>query len=115
MEIFHGTSMVTNFKPAKQLNVFALVRHTDLKRLFVLGSNAIVKLSSRGSKHDFPFINICKVPREVLKTEGEARGFQPSRGTLQMLMNDKIMLDRYCCINSRNISKIKKILGHFIL
>ena len=25
----------------------------------------------RGIKHDFPFINICKVPREVLKTEGE--------------------------------------------
>ena len=29
-----------------------------------------------GIKHDFPFINIRKVPREVLKTEGEvaARG-----------------------------------------
>ena len=26
----------------------------------------------RGIKHDFPFINIPKVPREVLKTEGEA-------------------------------------------
>ena len=35
-----------------------------------------------------------------MKTEGEARGFQPSRGTLRMLMNDKIMLDRYYCINS---------------
>ena len=33
---------------------------------------------------------IFQVPREVLKTEGEARGFQPSRGTLRMLMNDKI-------------------------
>ena len=29
-----------------------------------------------GIKHDFPIINIRKVPREVLKTEGEARGFQ---------------------------------------
>ena len=29
-----------------------------------------------GIKHDFPFINIRKVPREVLKTEGVARGFQ---------------------------------------
>ena len=29
-----------------------------------------------GIKRDFPFINIRKVPREVLKTEGEARGFQ---------------------------------------
>ena len=55
-----------------------------------------------GIKHDFPFINICKVPREVLKTEGEVRGFQPSRGTLRMLMNGKIMFDRYCCINSAN-------------
>ena len=26
----------------------------------------------RGIKHDFPFINIRKVPGEVLKTEGEA-------------------------------------------
>ena len=43
----------------------------------------------RGFKHDFPFINICKVPREVLKTEGEARG------TLRMLMNNKIIFDRY--------------------
>ena len=57
-------------------------------------------INIRGIKHDFPFINICKVPREVLKTEGEAQGFQPSRGTLQMLMNDKIMFDRYYCINS---------------
>ena len=55
---------------------------------------------NRVTKHDFPFINIRKVPREVLKTEGEARGFQPSRGTLRMLMNDRIMLDRYYCINS---------------
>ena len=54
----------------------------------------------RGIKHDFPFINIRKVPREVLKIEGEARGFQPPRGTLWMLMNDKIMFDRYYCINS---------------
>ena len=29
-----------------------------------------------GIKHDFPFIKIRKVPREVLKTEGEARCFQ---------------------------------------
>ena len=49
---------------------------------------------NRGIKHDFPFINIRKVPREVLKTEGEARGFQVSRGTLRMLMNDKIRFDR---------------------
>ena len=50
----------------------------------------------RGIKHDFPFINIRKVPREVLKT---------SRGTLRMLMNDKIMFDRYYCINCINSTK----------
>ena len=55
---------------------------------------------NRKFKHDFPLINVRKVPREVLKTEGEARGFQPSRGTLRMLMNDKIMFDRYYWINS---------------
>ena len=54
----------------------------------------------RGIKHDFPFINICKVPKEVLKTEGKALGFHPFRGTLRMLMIDKIMFDRYYCKNS---------------
>ena len=29
-----------------------------------------------GIKHDFPFINIRKVPRKVLKTEGKAQGCQ---------------------------------------
>ena len=38
--------------------------------------------NNRGIKHDFPFINIRKVGREVLKTEGEAQGFQPFRGTI---------------------------------
>ena len=70
---------------------------------------------SRGIKHDFPFINIRKVPREVLKTEGIAHGFQPSRGTLRLLMNDKIMFDRYYCINSSKQCKMKKILKHYIL
>ena len=43
----------------------------------------------RGIKHDFPFINFRKVPREVLKTEGLAN-----------VNDDKIMFDRYYCINS---------------
>ena len=68
----------------------------------------------RGIKHDFPFINIRKVPREVLKTEGEARGFQPSRGTLRMLMNDKIMFDRYYCINSTKHCENEKKYWHTI-
>ena len=42
---------------------------------------------------------------KVLKTEGEAQGFQPSRGTLRMFVNDKIMFDRYYCINSGNHCK----------
>ena len=33
----------------------------------------VVWATNRGIKHDFPFINIRKVPREVLKTEGEAK------------------------------------------
>ena len=65
----------------------------------------------RGIKHDFPFINIRKVAREVLKTEGVARGFQPSRGTLRMLMNDKIMFDRYYCINSAKHCENEENMG----
>ena len=72
-------------------------------------------LCTRGIKYDFPFINVRKVPREVLKIEGEARGFQPSRGTLRMLMDDKIMFDRYYCIIQQSIAKMKKILAHYIL
>ena len=33
----------------------------------------IILTNNRGIKHDFPFINIRKVPREVLKTEGETK------------------------------------------
>ena len=76
------------------------------ERGYAIPSNSASTVSSvtlsllRGIKHDFPFINIRKVPREVLKTEDEALGFQPYRGTLRMLMNEKIMFDRYYCINS---------------
>ena len=56
-----------------------------------------------------------------MKTEGEARGFQPSRGTLRMLMNNKIMFDRYYCINSRkhceneeNIGALYFIISYFL-
>ena len=70
-------------------------------RWFTYISNQTDKdFANRGIKHDFPFINIRKVPRKILKTEGEARGFQPSRGTWRMLMNGIIMFDRYYCINS---------------
>ena len=46
-----------------------------------------------------------------MKTEGETRGFQPSRGTLRMLMNDKIMFDRHYCINSVNHCKNEENIG----
>ena len=49
--------------------------------------------------------------RGKLKTEGEARGFQPSRGTLRMLMNDKIMFDRYYCINSTKTCENEENIG----
>ena len=70
---------------------------------------------NRGIKNDFLFINNRKVPREVLKTEGEARGFQPFRGTLRMLMNDKIMFDRYYCINSTKHCKNEENIGTLYL
>ena len=68
-------------------------------------------IKKRGTKHNFPFNNIRKVPREVLKTEGEARDFQPSRGTLRMLMNDKIMFDRYYCINTTKHCETEENIG----
>ena len=34
-----------------------------------------------GIKHDFSCINICQVPREVLKTEAEVVVFNTSQGT----------------------------------
>ena len=46
-----------------------------------------------------------------MKTEGEARGFQPSRGTLRMLMNDRIMFDRYYCINSTKHCENEENIG----
>ena len=63
----------------------------------------------------FPLFNIRKVPREVLKIEGEARVFQPSRGTLRMLMNDKILFDHYYCINSANHCENEEKMAHYIL
>ena len=50
-----------------------------------------------GIKHDFPFINIRKVP------------------TLRMLMNDKIMFDRYYCINSAKHCENEENIGALYL
>ena len=46
-----------------------------------------------------------------MKTEGEARGFQPSRGILRMLMNEKIMFDRHYCINSTKHRENEENIG----
>ena len=73
-----------------------------------------------GIKHGFPCINVCQVPRELLKTEAEGRPpsvFNNSRGTWQTLhvMHWKTMFDRCYCINStRMLKKIIKTAGHYI-
>ena len=39
-------------------------------------SKLMTSLVNIGIKHGFSCINVCQVPREVLKTEAEGRGFQ---------------------------------------
>ena len=51
-----------------------------------------------GIKHVFPCINIRWVPREVLKTEGAARGFQHHPRNPANINARKNMFDRYYCI-----------------
>ena len=69
-----------------------------------------------GIKHDFPFINIRKVSREVLKTEGEARGFQHLPRDLANVNEWQnhvwsLLLHKF----KENTPKIEKIFAHFIL
>ena len=40
-----------------------------------------------GIRHEFSCINVCQVPRVLLKAEAYGRGFQQPRGTWRMLMN----------------------------
>ena len=61
------------------------------------------------------FINIRKVPREVLTSGEHDFPFMTFARALRMLMNDKIMFDRYYCINSTKQCKLMKILVHYIL
>ena len=46
-----------------------------MTRVFDLFEMDLSKLI-RGIEHGFSCINVCQVPREVLKTEAEGRGFQ---------------------------------------
>ena len=66
----------------KEVTVCVTIKQEDIEKLnFEQELEGVLQFSgNRGIKHYFPFINIRKVPREVLKTEGAARGFQPSRG-----------------------------------
>ena len=46
-------------------------------------------LLNRGINHDFPFNNVHKVTREVLKSEGEAQCFSNSpKGLFSNLLKD---------------------------
>ena len=47
--------------------------HVQLQFAIALKKYYLSVFPNRRIKHDFPFINICRVPREVLKTEGETR------------------------------------------
>ena len=38
-----------------------------------------------GIKHGFPCINVCQVPRKMLKTEAAGRGFQHLPGDLAII------------------------------
>ena len=68
-----------------------------------------LKWANRGIKHNFPFTNICKIQREVLKTEGEAQGFQPSRGTLQMLKVLSHIDHRIALTDAERTEKVQKM------
>ena len=68
-----------------------------------------VLLNIIGIKHVFPCINIRWVPREALKTEGPARGFQHHPRNHANVYARKIMFDRYYCIKV----SIKSILERY--
>ena len=57
------------------INIFisVLSDKRDSKGKLTLGHHDIVNI---GIKHGFPCINVCQVPREMLKTEAAGRGFQ---------------------------------------
>ena len=69
-----------------------------------------------GIKLDFPFINIRKAPREVLKTEGEARGFQHLPRDLANVNEWQnhiwlLLMHKF----KENTPKFEKMFAHFIL
>ena len=93
------------------------VKGIGLQRfIFNFRRKGLERLTLERSNIIFHSLIFARSRGKGLKTEGESRGFQPSRGTLRMSMNDKIMFDRYYCINSANHSENeKKTLVHYIL
>ena len=71
--------------------------------------NVLFPFLNIGIKHVFPCINTSWVPREVLKTEGAAQGFQHRPGNPANVNARKNMFDRYYCIK---VSK-KSILEQY--
>ena len=70
--------------------------------LFGLSQMERKTISIIGIKHCFSCINVCQVPREVLKTEAEGQGFNTFRGTWQTLMYWKTMFDRSLLLHNFN-------------
>ena len=74
---------------------------------------------SRAQQIDFPMMRLLSVVdgSEVILIEGSnmifhtPSVFNTSLGTLRMLMNDKIMFDRYYCINSAKHCENKENIG----
>ena len=82
----------------------------------VFGEIGLKLIFNIGIKHDFPFINICKVPREMLKTEGKAQGFQHLPRDLANVNEWQnhvwsLLLHKF----KENTLKIEKMFAHFIL
>ena len=67
-----------------------------------------------GIKHGFSCINVCQVPREMLKTEAEGRGFQQlprDLANVNALENNvwSLLLHKF----NHNAKKITKMAGHY--
>ena len=65
--------------PIYQASVYRTIGPLVLN-IAMLTFNFTLFYNNRGIKHDFPFIYIWKVLREVLKTEGESRGLNLPEG-----------------------------------
>ena len=48
----------------------------SIQLVSVLRKHLVIGHFNIGIKHGFPCINVCQVPREMLKTEAVGRGFQ---------------------------------------